>query len=90
MTYQQLRMMCQSASILEWNVVPKVHYFMHMDSVAAHINPTLVQNYHEETRVGLTTRIWARSARGVYGQHIQELVLLMYLVAFFLLRETGL
>ena len=89
-SYQQLRMMCQSASTLEWNVVPKVHYFMHMDSVAEHINPTHVQNYHEETRVGLTTRIWARSARGVYRNHIQELVCLKGLVGFFLRWETGL
>ena len=80
--YQQLRNLACDQRELLWNVVPKIHMFMHLSSQAAIVNIRWTQAYAEESQIGSTTRVWTRSAHGRYRRRVQRVVLLKRLVAF--------
>ena len=63
-----------------FQVVPKVHYFLHFPAQARLINPVFTQNYGEESMVGRVCRIWQSCAQGPYQGVIQRTALLKYWV----------
>ena len=79
---QNLRFLCQQSGDLHFCLWPKAHYFMHLPDQASLLNPRFVQNYINESLVGVMTRIWRSSANGPYQAVIQHTVCLRYLVMF--------
>ena len=65
---------------LLWHIVPKTHYMMHFPREARLISPRVVQNYIEESFIGKESKIWASCKNGPYGETIQLVALLKYLV----------
>lgn len=84
---QELRDLSRQDGVLAWGVVPKTHYFAHLPTLASYVNPRYCQNYHEEGHVGVSTRIWARSANGRYRGTIQKTFLMKRLTSIFLRLE---
>ena len=73
-----------------WQITPKVHMIMHLSSFPGKLNPRFVQNYQEESLIGTTARIWARSAQGRYRRTIQKTVLIKKMVALMVRLERDL
>ena len=87
-TLQSLRSLARSKNFLAWNITPKVHMCQHLQQQSTIMNPRWVQNYTEESQIGTTTKVWARSATGAYRRTIQRLVLLKRIVAL-VVRLSG-
>ena len=88
-TIMQLREICRITNVFAWNVTPKMHAVQHFATFPAQINPRWIQCYTEESAVGLTTKIWARSANGRYRRTIQRTVLMKKVVALAIRFETN-
>ena len=71
-----LRESCRTAGILAFKVSPKAHRFQHLPLWSQVLNPRFVQCYSEESLIGTTTTIWAKTMNGPYHKTVQELVLL--------------
>ena len=78
--WQHLRHLSEEAGLNRWQITPKVHYAMHLPTQALLINPLFVQRYAEESLIGRITKMWRKSANGVYAPTGQEIVLARYLV----------
>lgn len=87
--YQKAREFSRVQGKLMWNITPKVHMFLHFSDMCLWINPRWVQNYAEESQVGSTTTVWARSARGRYRRVVQRVVLLKRLMGLCIRFERG-
>ena len=70
---------CLSGALL-YNIVPKVHYFVHMGEIASMINPRFLRTYVEESMIGRITAIYGGSKHGPYHATVQRTTLLKYLV----------
>ena len=83
-----LRDLARGRGMQAWNVTPKMHMIQHFGAFPANLNPKWVQNYTEESAIGTTTKVWARSASGRYRETVQKMVLLKRLVALVVRLET--
>ena len=77
---QLLRSRAKDAGQLLWYITAQTHYMQHFPDEARLINPRAVQCYIEESYIGKIAKIWARCKNGPYGETIQRLALLKYLV----------
>jgi hypothetical protein len=73
--------------VLAWHYTPKHHYLLHVAFMADLINPKCVQNYRDESFVGVTTTLSAANANGRWERTIQIRTLRKYLVGLQILLE---
>jgi hypothetical protein len=78
--HQFLRHLSDLRGDLMFQVTPKVHIMQHTASQSALVNVRWLQNYAEESMIGVITRIWHASAAGPYQKRIQKTTLLKWLV----------
>ena len=76
-----LRALSKAAGSMDFQIVPKCHYFQHFAVQAELINPIIVQNYSEESFVGRIGRIWKSSANGPYAHTIEKTTWYKYIVS---------
>jgi len=88
LSYQRLRNLAMTDSILAWPVRPKLHKMMHAPEMAEIINPIYVQHYAEESLIGTTAKVWTMSMAGRYQGSLQRVVLTKRLTGL-LLRCEG-
>ena len=82
--FQYMREYSRLNSECWFNVKPKVHKMQHLPMMAEALNPRYVQNYSEESLIGTSTKIWARSVAGRYKRGVQRTVLAKKAVALLL------
>ena len=70
--WQNLRHLSGVRNENAWQIRPKVHYAQHFVEQADLINPRVVQNYQEESLIGVVTKVWQACARGPYEKTIQK------------------
>lgn len=69
--WQNLRHLSSLENENSFQIRPKVHIAMHFPEQSELINPVFVQNYQEESLIGVVTKVWAACARGPYDKTIQ-------------------
>ena len=85
--YLVLREHCRANEKLAFKVTPKCHKLMHLPLYASVVNPRFMQKYAEESFIGSTTKVWARSMKGRYKDAMQSTVLLKRSLALLLRME---
>ena len=88
LAYQELREISRLAGRMCFKVTPKVHKVQHLPLYSSCLNPRHVQNYAEESLIGTSTKIWARSVSGRHTQSVQPNVLVKKITGLLLRMEA--
>ena len=83
-----LRNLSEGAGECMWQIKPKIHATMHLPYENELISPQAMQNYNEESLMGVVTKTWKASCSGPFRAGITKITLIKRMVVWLLDMEV--